>query len=51
MKQYVEPESGVTTLNIIVDNCEQCGQQNIVQPVRNNIATSGCFFLLCTTVV
>ena len=27
----VEPESGVTMLNSIVDNCEQCGQHNIVQ--------------------
>ncbi len=25
-----EPESGVTMLNIIVENCEQYGQQNIV---------------------
>ncbi len=31
MKQYVEPESGVTMLDIIVGNCEQYGQQNIVQ--------------------
>ena len=29
--QYSEPESGVTTLFNIVDNSEQCGQQNIVQ--------------------
>jgi hypothetical protein len=27
----VDPESGVTILFNIVDNCEQCGQQNIVQ--------------------
>ena len=27
----VEPELGVTTLNNIVDNIDQCGQQNIVQ--------------------
>ena len=27
----VEPESGVTILFNIVDNCEQCWQQNIVQ--------------------
>ena len=27
----VETESGVTILFNIVDNCEQCGQQNIVQ--------------------
>jgi hypothetical protein len=27
----VEPESGVTTLFNIVDNCELCGQQSIVQ--------------------
>ncbi len=35
-------------MNIIVDNCEQCEQQNINQnmfnPVRNNIATSCSFF-------
>ena len=27
----IEPESGVTMLNNIVDNTEQCGQQNTVQ--------------------
>jgi hypothetical protein len=27
----VEPESGVTILFNIVDNCKQCGQQSIVQ--------------------
>jgi hypothetical protein len=31
LNNIVEPESGVTTLFSIVDNCEQCGQQNIVQ--------------------
>ena len=31
LNDVVEPESGVTMLKNIVDNCEQCGQQNIVQ--------------------
>jgi hypothetical protein len=31
LNNIVEPESGVTTLFNIVDNCEQCGQQSIVQ--------------------
>jgi hypothetical protein len=31
LNSIVEPESGVTILFNIVDNCEQCGQQNIVQ--------------------
>ena len=31
LNNIVEPESGLTILFNIVDNCEQCGQQNIVQ--------------------
>ena len=31
LNNIVEPESGVTILFNIVDNYEQCGQQNIVQ--------------------
>jgi hypothetical protein len=31
VNNIVEPESGVTILFNVVDNCEQCGQQNIVQ--------------------
>jgi hypothetical protein len=31
LNSIVEPESGVTILFNIVDNCEQCGQQSIVQ--------------------
>jgi hypothetical protein len=31
LNNIVEPESGVTILFNIVDNCEQCGLQNIVQ--------------------
>ena len=31
MNNIVEPESGVTMMNSIVDNIEQCRQQNIVQ--------------------
>jgi hypothetical protein len=31
LNNIVEPESGVTILFNIVDNCEQCGQQSIVQ--------------------
>ena len=29
LNNIVDPESGVTMLNNIVDNYEQCGQQNI----------------------
>ena len=29
LNNVVEPESGVTMLKNIVENCEQCGQQNI----------------------
>ena len=38
MNNIIEPESGVTTLNSIVENCEQCGQHNIVQ---------SCLFQYC----
>jgi hypothetical protein len=38
----VEPESGVTLLLNIVDNCEQCGHQNIVQP---------CFDQYCNNLI
>ena len=31
LNNIVEPESGVTILFNIVGNCEQCGQQSIVQ--------------------
>ena len=31
VNNIVEPELGVTILFNIVDNCEQCGQHNIVQ--------------------
>ena len=31
LDNIVAPESGVTMLNNIVNNIEQCGQQNIVQ--------------------
>ena len=31
LKNIVEPESGVRMLNNIVDNIEECGQQNIDQ--------------------
>ena len=31
LNNVVEPESGETMLKNIVDNCEQCGQQSIVQ--------------------
>ncbi len=30
LNNIAEPESGVTMLDNIVDNYEQCGQQNIV---------------------
>jgi hypothetical protein len=45
LDNIVEPESGVTILFNVVDNCEQCGQQNIVQSCfhqhcKNLIATT-----------
>ena len=30
---WISPQSGVTMLNDIIDNIEQCGQQNIVNAV------------------
>ena len=38
----VEPESGVTILFNIVDNCEQCGPHNIVQ---------SCFHQYCNNLI
>ena len=38
------PQSGVTTLNNIVDNLEQCGQQNIVQSCFHQPRTGCSFF-------
>ena len=51
IEQVVEPESspqsGVTMLNNIVDNIEQCGQHNIVQSCfQQPVATHN--FLPCT---
>ena len=47
-EQVVEPESslqsGVTMLNNIVDNLEQCGQQNIVQCCFHQARTGCAFF-------
>jgi hypothetical protein len=40
VNNIVEPESGVTILFNIVDNCEQCRPHNIVNPVHINIATT-----------
>ena len=42
LNNMVEPESGVTILFNIVDNCEQCGQQNIVQ---------SCFHQYCNNLI
>ena len=42
LNNTVEPESGVTILFNIVDNCEQCGQQNIVQ---------SCFHQYCNNMI
>jgi hypothetical protein len=38
----VEPESGLTMLNNIVDNCEQnnVGSKTLFNPVHDNIGTS-----------
>jgi hypothetical protein len=42
LNNIVEPESGVTILFNTVDNCEQCGQQNIVQ---------SCFHQHCNNLI
>jgi hypothetical protein len=42
LNTIVEPESGVTILFNLVDNCEQCGQQNIVQ---------SCFHQYCNNLI
>ena len=41
---WISPQSGVTMLNNIVDNIEQCGQHNIVQGCFHQPWT-GCAFL------
>ena len=41
---WISPQSGVTMLNNIVDNIEQCGQHNIVQGCFHRPWT-GCAFL------
>ncbi len=41
----VEPESGVTMPNIIVDNCEQSGQQSIVQSLSQQYCNK--LFVFC----
>ena len=45
----VTPDSGSTTLSTIVNNLEQCGQQNIVQSCSHQPSTC-CSFLLCISV-
>jgi hypothetical protein len=42
LNNIVEPQSGVTILFNIVDNCEQCGQQSIVQ---------SCFHQYCNNLI
>ena len=53
IEQVVEPESspqsGVTMLNNIVDNIEQCGQHNIVQSCFQQPVTTPNFWP-CTSV-
>ena len=44
IEHVVEPESGVTILFNIVDNCEQCGQQSIVQPCFHQYCINLCVF-------
>ena len=50
IEQVVEPESnpqsGVTMLNNIVDNIEQCGQHNIVQSCFQQPSTTRDFLSL-----
>ena len=41
---WISLQSGVTMLNNIVDNLEQCGQQNIVQCCFHQARTGGAFF-------
>ena len=43
---WISLQSGVTMLNNIVDNLEQCGQQNIVQCCFHQ-ARTGCSFFCC----
>jgi hypothetical protein len=60
LDNIVEPESGVT-IWFIVDNCDQCVQQNIIQscfhqvlqqPDRLSPCTVGCFVvrLVCRSI-
>jgi hypothetical protein len=42
LNNIVEPESGVTILFNIADNCEQCGPHNIVQ---------SCFHQYCNNLI
>jgi hypothetical protein len=48
LSNIVEPESGVTILFNIVDNCEQCGQQSIVTSARrlcNHLGLYVCVYV------
>ena len=47
LNNIVESESGVTILFNIVDNCEQCGQQNIVQSCFHQYCNNLIVFLPC----
>ena len=49
LNNVVEPESDVTMLNNIVDNIEQCGQQNIVQSCSHQPSTGCSFFAVYIT--
>ena len=48
LNNVIEPESGVTMLKNVVENCEQCGQQNIFQSCSHQ-PSQVVHFLLCTS--
>ena len=47
LNNVVEPESGITMLKNIVENCKLCGEQNIVQSCSHQ-ADQVVHFLLCS---
>ena len=50
MNNIVEPKSSVTILRNIVNNCEQCWQQNIFNHVLINVVTSYALSEVCVNV-
>ncbi len=51
LNNIVEPESGVTALDSIVDNLNNVGSTKLFNPVFNNIATSFLgMFTICESI-